>query len=93
MSEREDERPNVNPGSTKSPRDDDRQDPLRSRGARAFGDSAWPRPPEVHHAQRRDLRGRGDDRLHAIGDRSKAPAADACGGRLRQPPAVPLSPT
>ncbi len=53
-------------------RDDDR-DPLGSSAAGAIGDSDRPRPPEVHHAQRRDLGGRGDERLHAIGDRTEAP--------------------
>ena len=57
---------------------DDRPRSARSLGAGAIGDSDRRRPPEVHHAQRRDLGGRGDERLRAIGDRKER--------LLRQPP-------
>ena len=50
------------------------------------------RSPEVPHAQRRDLRGCGDERLHAIGDRSQGAPADCRGTRRPAAPAVPLSP-
>ena len=76
MSAREDERFSVNPDSTTSLQDDDRSDPLDPSGARAFGDSDRLRPPEVHHAQRCHFRGRGADRLFAIGDRKQGAPAD-----------------
>ena len=55
-----------------------------------------PRPPEVHHAQRRNIGGRGDERLHESETEQTAPppAAEAApaGGAPAGAPAVPLAP-